>query len=217
MKGTVRLLVVGIGLSVGWLAPSWSGQPPAGKSPGQDEWEAPVAKVPMAVEGDVVAVDAAAKTFTVATLPRRRLPPGKVLVAINRDTKMVRHEMLPAEAVKVGDTLVVQAQRPGGVGLPVFAQGEVVGLAPLIVAVSEKVKLVVGPGAEVSFMRLSELRLEDMSAGMKVQVVAWRGDQPVVAREVNTFVVFSEAKQMPRRAEEGAEAKPEGTGEAPSQ
>jgi len=43
-------------------------------------------------------------------------------------------------------------------------------------------------------VRVTELRLEDMFPGMEVQAMAWRGEEPLVAKEVQSHEVPSEGR-----------------------
>ena len=178
-------------------APSIAGEETAASDALKKEWEPPVAQVPMMVAGHVLSVDCEQRTFTVMTEARRRTPPGEAVVGINSDTKMVRNQMLPMDRLVPGDEVRVHGSRPEPVGLPIYVGGVVTGVAPLTVAVSDKVTVIVQEGAEVQVVRLTELRLEDMRPGMEVQAITWRGDEPMVAREVQSFEVLGGVMQSP--------------------
>ena len=167
-------------------------QAPAGAgTEGQPkEWQAPVAQVPMRVDGEVVEVSAEQRTFTVMTKPKHRLPPGKVVVGVNRDTQMVKDELCLPEHLRIGDAVVAQGLRPPPLGVALFVHGKVTQVAPLTVEPAKEVKVVIEPGAELSFLRQSELKLEELSPGTEVQAVVWHGDEPVVAKEVHALFVL---------------------------
>jgi len=161
----------------------------SGAEPGapQEEREPPAARVPTMVVGQVVSVDPEAKTFTVMSQGGRRRPAGEVVIGVNRDTRMVRNELVPASVLKVGEVVKLRGKQPAPAGLPIYAQGEVAQLAPLTVAVSQEVKVVVKPGAELLFVRASALKLAHLCPGMEVQVMAWRGEEPLLATAVDSF------------------------------
>jgi len=190
----MRRALIALGLVMAVTATTavacWPGEPQPPK-----ERQAPVAQTPMLVDGEVVAVDVGQQTFTVMTKPKHRQPAGKVVVGINRDTKMVKDELALPKHLKVGDTVVVQGQRGAPLGVALFTQGQVTQLSPLTVQPAKEVRVVMEPGAELSFLRLSELKLEDLAPGLEVQAIAWRGDEPVVAKEVHAFFVLPGARR----------------------
>jgi hypothetical protein len=153
------------------------------------EWEAPVAQVPMAVQGTVSAVDPQERTFTVTQPPRHRQPPQTTVVGVNRDTKYVLNEAVVPKLLALGDRVRVEAQRPKPYGVTIWAEGEVAGLDPLVVEVSPEVKVTLLSGAEVVLVRTKEMRFEDLQKGMEVQVIAYRGTDPAVAKSIETFVI----------------------------
>jgi hypothetical protein len=142
--------------------------------------------------GQVRSVDLGERTFTMVTQPRRRRPPGQVVVAINSDTEMTRHQMVSMDRLAVGDRVRVHGDRPAPATPIVYAEGTVSETVPLVVTISERVRLTVEQGARVQMVRLTELRLEDMFAGMEVQATAWRGEEPLVAKEVQSHEVLPE-------------------------
>jgi hypothetical protein len=184
----------------------WAVEDASTEDAGKKEWEPPLAQVPTMVVGEVISVDSEERSFTVLSQPMRRRPPGKVVVGVNTETKMSRNEMLPMEQLTVGDEVKVRASNPGPSGLPVYARGTVEALAPLTVAVSKAVRLIVDPGAEVQFVRVREMKLEDMYKGMEVQVLAWRGEEAIVAREVEVFEILPGVILEPKEAQESGEA-----------
>lgn len=161
----------------------------AGETPPPREWEAPVAQVPMAVQGTVGAVNPQERTFTVMEPPRHRRPPRATVVGITRDTTYVMNEAVLAKMLSLGDTVRVEAQRPRPYGVAVWAEGKVVGLEPLVVEVSPEVKVTVLPGAKVVLVRVKEMKFEDLKPGMDVQVVAYRATDPAVAKSIETFTI----------------------------
>ena len=70
-------------------------------------------------------------------------------------------------------------------------------LAPLTVAVSEEVQVVVKPGAELLFVRASALQLGDLGRGMEVQVMAFRGEEPLLATAVESFQDLTRGEPPP--------------------
>jgi hypothetical protein len=182
--------------------------PPPGGVPseadaGEKEWEPPVARVPTMLVGEVLSVNVEEGTFRMMTRPRRRRPPGEVVVAVNPDTEMTRNQMLPMDRLIAGDRVRVHGDRPAPPGLPLYAEGIVEGITPVVLAVSDKVKVTIDQDAEVQVVRLTELRLEDLYRGMEVQALAWQGDEPLVARELQSYEVLSGA--APVRQEEPGE------------
>ena len=109
------------------------------------------------------------------------------MIGINRDTTLVRNELVPIAALKIGDVVKLRGKQPAPRGLPIYAQGQLTQLAPLTVAVSEEVQVVAKSGAELLFVRASALKLEELREGMEVQVMAWRGEEPLLATEVQSF------------------------------
>jgi hypothetical protein len=172
-----------------WDAPaSAAGDRPEPEA-GEAERQAPVAQVPTMLVGHVRSVNIEERTFTMVTRPRRRRPPGQVVVAINSDTEMTRNQMVSMDRLGVGDRVRVHGEQ----GAPVvYAEGTVAETVPLVVTVSEKVKLIVEQGARLQAVRLTTLRLEDMFPGMEVQAMAWRGEGPLVAKEVQSHEVLAE-------------------------
>jgi len=172
----------------------WGAELAAGGAAARDEREPPAAQVPTMVVGQVVSVDVEAKTFTVMSPAQRRRPAGEVVIGIGRDTTLVRNELVPASTLKVGEVVKLRGKQPAPVGLPIYAQGEVAQLVPLTVAVSEEVQVVVRPGAELLFVRASAFKLEELRRGMEVQVMAWTGEEPLLATEVQSFQDLTQAQ-----------------------
>ncbi len=203
-----RLLALSACLALGTaFAAAGEGQAEnnAGALPGAKEWQAPVARVPMLVDGQVVEVNLKENIFTVATKPKRRQPAGRVVVAVNRDTELVKTELCLPRHLRLGDTVVVQGLRPEPLGVPLFAKGEVTALDPLTVAPAREVAVVIRPGAEVSFLRLGELSLTELAPGVEVKAIAWRGEEPLVAKEVRAlFVLPGASKPAPEEGSAGA-------------
>ncbi len=188
-----------------------AGEEPSAEQTRQEQ-EPPAAQVPTLVVGEVVSVDLDMQTFVVMGRPLRRRPPGEVMIAINSDTTMIRDQLVPMDELEVGDVVKVRGQTAGGRGLSIYAQGDVTALEPLAVSVSQKVKVVVEEGAAVGLVRVRELRLADMYRGLEVQVQAWRGEEPLVAREVRCYEV------LPGATESLGQAAPEepGQGQQPT-
>jgi len=191
-----RLSVCAVVVLLGGSA-LWGAELAAGGAAAQDEREAPAARVPTMVVGQVVSVDPEAKTFAVMSRGGRRRPAGEVVVEVDRDTTLVRNELVPTSALKVGDVVKLRGQQPAPRGLPIYAQGVVTQLAPLTVAVSEEVEIVARPGAELLFVRASALKLEELRQGMEVQVMAWRGEEPLLATEVQSFEDLTRVQPQP--------------------
>ena len=157
------------------------------------EWEPPVAQVITGLQGQVTAVDAQARTFTVMQPSRHRQPPVMTVVGVNRDTQYIMNEAVLAKMLKVGDKVRVEAQRPAPLGVAIWAEGTVASLDPLVVEAAKDVKVTVLPGAEVVLVRIKAMKFEDLAKGMDVQVVGYRATDPFVAKSVETFTVAAGA------------------------
>jgi len=177
-------------------ATSLAVQKPAAEDAGSER-RPPVAQVPTLVVGEIISVDVDGKTFTVMGRPLRRRPPGEVVIAVNSETEMIREQLLPMGEVKMGDVVKVRGFGRDASQPSIYAVGDVTALQPLTVSVSGTVKVIVQEGAAVGLVRVRELRLSDMHEAMEVQVQAWRGEEPLVAREVRCYEVLPGALEPP--------------------
>jgi len=195
-----------LGAGTAWSAEALA--PP--QAPGSEPQPgAPAAEVTVMVIGEVISTDVEASTFRLATRPTLQQPPGTMVVIVNAETTMVKNELLAADQLTVGDGAKVRGESGTPPGLAVYAHGTVEAIGPLTLAVMEGVRLTVEPGADLQFVRVGPLTLEEMHQGMEVQALLVTGQEPAVGLDVHSFESLLPAADAEAEPAPSAESTPE--------
>lgn len=211
MRLFVRVVTVLVTIAVLGAGTAWSAEalaPPQAAGSGSEPG-APAARVTVMVVGEVISTDVEASTFRMATRPTLQQPPGTMVVAVNAETMMVKNEVLAPDQLAVGDEAKVIGESGTPSALAVYGRGTVESVGPLTLAVMEGVTLTVEPDANLQFVRVGPLTLEEMHQGMEVQALLVTGQEPAVGLEVHTFESLLPAEDAEAGPAPSAESTPE--------
>ena len=211
MRLFVRVISVVVAMTVLGAGTAWSAEAlaPPEVLEAEPQPDASADEVTVMMIGEVVSIDVEASTFRMATRPTLQQPPGIIVVVVNAETTMVKNELLAPDQLLVGDGAKVIGESGTPPALAVYGRGTVEAVDPLTLTVMEGVTLIVEPEADLQFVRVGPLTLEEMHQGMEVQALLVTGQGPAVGVEIHTFASLLPAADAESEAAPSAESTPE--------